>query len=1442
MENEEDITTVSRRQAMRLSRNLGCNGAHEYEGSWMPCSSHEELKNILDQINSLDEKDDECLPCQQNKEKSLIKRKKKGKKPVRWENLNERGVTGIDTLADGSLVSGPVGAKAESKCPPATSNIGLNIKNRQNAIDTAGYGPLNPTEKNEAFWNKKAKRWSVTITESKKQLCGNCAVFIKTPRMLDCIEAGLGNEEGNAAWDVINAGDLGYCEAFDFKCASARTCDAWVAGGPITEEKGKQEEKAAREIRSTDPDVFMAADSARVRSRQLGCIGIRRYRTTTGGEAWMPCTNESDYRLRMGTSPLARQQSDRREAAFVRRVALAVGKQKPKTKASSLAQTPAPKKDRITGSERNRTGSASDISEAGSITLDDSIEKTLVSKVKIHNAEMQKQGKPNWSKANVRALKAVYRRGAGAFSRSHRPGMTRNQWAMGRVNAFLKILSSGKPSSKAYVTDNDLLPDSHPWKQKQKTLVQRTFLPGTVANLKEKTDLWMVKVLNDISGGRIGADKPKRKKRGRPSLRTIGVDIATRGGALVDEEGLLRCPPTTINPGQFTNWKLEGCNDPSGAAKKIRERISAVDMAKVPENRLVSRQQLAEISKPTMASNFIRQASGAPVADEAVFRRMNPESRIAERKKALSELSKNVQRELEKILGDRNIDEVFASDLDSIAGMTKSNGSSLWTASQLQKIKQTSALLRELDKPEINVGLFGDDVTSGIAVPRNISFSANLSDIFDDNGNLTQDGVSEVFGWMADNVEELATPRDKATSTAIRATYDNQNGTVTFDVVDVFGSDEVSDEAILGIARGRGAEFVTDLSRLSEDDVASAFIPSGADRISSPYVPSDASTDIRVRQPRTTDPTGAMSRFAGQDRVNGKNYSHEQKATMINDLIGGVAGFEFLKPVRIRKSADAPYTEKERLAIDAQLDRAVKHMTENLMFLLGDPDDESMKEFRARAKHWYPAANEYLAVVAQDHGYHPSLVNAAAATISPQMDWNANVALAEHMAAMIKDPEFRVEDDVAKVMAKEFKKLISNQKKLPSLLSTRKKLIKNIGLEIDDLKSRRGRVSEYKKNQINGRIAALEMQRDSVISDFDLITKAIYMSEEELATSFTGKRIEAMTNMETALAHRAHSGLHGMRYINGEDAPLRKINLNPNVLGEINPIIEDEGSGQGYLSNDLKAALMLRYGDVLASNFGENDSKEYRGFLSGFISGNVSSESKVRSFYNNINNPYDEYYKDITNDTWMAVGAFFVPAMAATTVWDDKPVNETDMLFNSLTSLGHGRGYGMVSAAIMNAAEEWKALTGEDFTKHPRAMQSVLWELAKTRWKNASKMQAIGFSRELLRAIANGRSNIALSDRHAYLDFVRLATMENESFKTEGSPLVEFLKSRGLDVSIESMAKMSYQDRLNTYASVLQDRRGRPLLSEAMLVPHKKVEAKEKDAEEIISEMDAALE
>ena len=118
-------------------------------------------------------------------------------------------------------------------CPEATQNIKLNIANRQKAIDEAHYGPLNPNEPNEEYWKAKADQFGASVEEAKKALCGNCSFFYRTPEILKCIAEGLGEEVD--PYEAINAGDIGYCEAYDFKCASSRTCDSWVVGGPITQ-------------------------------------------------------------------------------------------------------------------------------------------------------------------------------------------------------------------------------------------------------------------------------------------------------------------------------------------------------------------------------------------------------------------------------------------------------------------------------------------------------------------------------------------------------------------------------------------------------------------------------------------------------------------------------------------------------------------------------------------------------------------------------------------------------------------------------------------------------------------------------------------------------------------------------------------------------------------------------------------------------------------------------------------------------------------------------------------------------------------------------------------------------------------------------------------------------------------------------------------------------
>ena len=116
-------------------------------------------------------------------------------------------------------------------CPITTQNIAANLEARDSAINIANYGPLDPTQENADYWGAAADRWNVSVEEVKTARCGNCAAFNVTSRMRACIAGGV---SGPDTW--LGATDLGYCEVFGFKCASARRCDAWVQGGPLTDE------------------------------------------------------------------------------------------------------------------------------------------------------------------------------------------------------------------------------------------------------------------------------------------------------------------------------------------------------------------------------------------------------------------------------------------------------------------------------------------------------------------------------------------------------------------------------------------------------------------------------------------------------------------------------------------------------------------------------------------------------------------------------------------------------------------------------------------------------------------------------------------------------------------------------------------------------------------------------------------------------------------------------------------------------------------------------------------------------------------------------------------------------------------------------------------------------------------------------------------------------
>lgn len=123
----------------------------------------------------------------------------------------------------------------------------------------------------------------------------------------------------------------------------------------------------------------------------------------------------------------------------------------------TISQTPAPKKDKIYGSDTNEEGSSKDLKSAKKIELSDTTIEAIKNKIEQHNEKY-----PN-KKISIDSAKAVVRRGMGAYSSSHRPTITDNKpnnrvaWGLARLNAFTYKIINGKSKSGKYNQDDDLI-------------------------------------------------------------------------------------------------------------------------------------------------------------------------------------------------------------------------------------------------------------------------------------------------------------------------------------------------------------------------------------------------------------------------------------------------------------------------------------------------------------------------------------------------------------------------------------------------------------------------------------------------------------------------------------------------------------------------------------------------------------------------------------------------------------------------------------------------------------------------------------------------------------------------------------------------------------------------------------------------------------------------
>lgn len=131
----------------------------------------------------------------------------------------------------------------------------------------------------------------------------------------------------------------------------------------------------------------------------------------------------------------------------------------------TLAQTPAPKKDRVKGSKVNKSGSAKSSASGRTISFGKKTTDSIRDLVKAYNSKNRK-------KISMATAKAVVRRGMGAYSTSHRPTIrggkpnSRTAWGLARLKAFMRKKSGSKTANgvvnsatikKAYTQDNDLM-------------------------------------------------------------------------------------------------------------------------------------------------------------------------------------------------------------------------------------------------------------------------------------------------------------------------------------------------------------------------------------------------------------------------------------------------------------------------------------------------------------------------------------------------------------------------------------------------------------------------------------------------------------------------------------------------------------------------------------------------------------------------------------------------------------------------------------------------------------------------------------------------------------------------------------------------------------------------------------------------------------------------
>lgn len=411
-------------------------------------------------------------------------------------------------------------------------------------------------------------------------------------------------------------------------------------------------------------------------------------------------------------------------------------------------------------------------------------------------------------------------------------------------------------------------------------------------------------------------------------------------------------------------------------------------------------------------------------------------------------------------------------------------------------------------------------------------------------------------------------------------------------------------------------------------------------------------------------------------------------------------------------------------------DEVVKDLEGNIEHLLREMEKDEGAIERAKASiMWYVAGSAF----GEDLGSSVSRRHADAigafllAVLSPKNEWSQNVGQAVHAVELWNSDE-PISDDVLgatyDLAVKEITKTLDD--KVESL-ADKKRALKARKADARDLAKWMKQNPEYNKKD-----AAKEMDRLGLIRQNSAKSK-LYFADGDF------KKLEAeIAQLERdvpMLQERRRVLFGGAGNRPGKAARERFINDNRGVTLstadewaqgfilrssiDVNdwksyglvPLADGSGYEVGdtpvaKLSSPMpgpaeKALAMLRISnDISSGKMSDED-------LLSFIDSELGGGSKVRSFYMNLYDPFDEDEKAVTVDTHMAAAMLLLPLGA-----NSAPVSEG--VFSQHASRGMGNTYPLFLEATRNIAKnppKGSFLEKEPFVGlPPRALQSLIWE------------------------------------------------------------------------------------------------------------------------------------